>query len=82
MKITFAMLIAALCLLLGFGCITASGPDPQPSNDEVEQSVTDCAGWEGCYKFCRLRFKCTTPDGCDRLGNCLDGCDASFPTCF
>jgi hypothetical protein len=85
MKGNVFILIGALCTLLSFGCaMNAADRDssPPPATDEVEQGVSSCPGWEGCYKFCRLRFKCTTQAGCDALSRCLDQCDADFPGCF
>jgi len=83
------LLLGSLCAMFGFGCAT----QPSDSADESAQDRTSeadqdliggggdgCSAWSGCYSFCRLRFKCTTTAGCDSLGDCLDGCDSSYPS--
>jgi hypothetical protein len=81
------IMMVSLGLAFALGCTTEPAGGDSDSvampTSSAEQDIgggDDCSGWTGCYRFCRRLYKCTTPSGCNLLGNCLTGCDSSFPT--
>lgn len=41
-----------------------------------------CSGIESCYCFCRYYHRCDQdPAECDPLAQCLNDCDAQYPSC-
>lgn len=60
--------------------VSSLASDPAASGSEGA-ALENCTGWTLCYRVCGRRFPCdwTNPTVCDRLADCLDDCDASFP---
>lgn len=81
------LLIGSLWTALVAGCATQVSPASDDSASQ-ETSVSSelssgCGGLPTCYSLCQRRFPCTaqTPANCQKLSDCLDVCDASFPGC-
>ena len=82
----FLVLIVGLWVAFIVGCATEpvdhDTDSVQDPTGTVEQGIGGfCDAWNNCYALCRRLYKCTTPAGCDNLGNCLNSCDASYPYC-
>lgn len=77
-------LLFLVSMALGVGCAT----DPTPADQTEPTGQTDqeigggsCPAHDNCYSVCRIKYKCTTDLGCERLSHCLDQCDTDYPTC-
>ena len=83
------LLIAGLWTALVAGCATQAGPASDDSasreteTSSVSSEISSCDGKTTCYSLCARRFPCTTqtPANCQKLADCLDVCDESFPGC-
>jgi hypothetical protein len=87
------ILVAGLCAGFGFGLgcatdapITSDDPTAQAATSETEQDIGggggSCPAKDNCYWLCRFQHPCsTTPSQCGPLADCLDRCDAEFPSC-
>jgi len=83
--------IASLCVVFGFGCRgpASGGGDEatvqQGENTEVQPQIGgggSCPAHDNCYWLCRRIHNCgQDPNQCDPLSDCLNACDAEFPTC-
>jgi hypothetical protein len=87
-------MIAILSGAFGIGCVTESqGPvdntDPAATS-QTEQDIGigggggggSCPAKDNCYSLCRFIHNCGADSSqCTPLGQCLDSCDAEFPTC-
>jgi hypothetical protein len=88
-------LCAALGLIAGcMTQIKDAGDDSGPAaTSDVQQDIgggggsgptippPDCSGKPFCYCACRVRHPCATNGAeCGPLAQCLNGCDASYPT--
>lgn len=86
----FKTIVWTAMLCLGVGCAVPPGAtqdvsEPEAATGQVEQDIGggggSCPAKDNCYWLCRFRFKCTSPSTCNQLSQCLNQCDAEFPTC-
>lgn len=58
-------------------------PNPDwPECNNVDSPTPGCNGYGTCYCVCRWFNRCDlNPAKCDSLSDCLNNCDAQYPSC-
>jgi len=87
---------AAAAFCFAAGCVSDAqtpGDDGQtaaPTTSETEQDIGGggggggggCPAKDNCYSLCRFVHNCAADSSqCAPLAECLDSCDAEFPSC-
>jgi len=90
MSLVRSVLLSAM-VCLGVGCAVerdgaGAVSEADPAAAEVQQELVpvgggSCPAKDNCYWLCRFRFHCTSASTCNQLSQCLNQCDAEFPTC-
>jgi len=75
--------IASLFAMLGAACVAQDEPSAEVQTEQAsktgDEASFSCPAKDACYAFCQARFHC--PLQCDKLADCFDMCDASYPSC-